>query len=176
MPILVGFWSYSRCDDVHSDGHLSLLRCLMGKALALQHGADIVIWQDIQSMPTGSDWAASIERSIGQALFFIPIITPRYLKSKNCLAEFQSFRHRMLELGCDDLIFPILYVSVGQISAEDTVFGSNLEALLRHQWTDFRQLRHVDCHSHEVRARIDELAEYILRVAVPVLQARTCGP
>jgi hypothetical protein len=171
MSSPVGFWSYARSDDAHSDGHLSQLRTIVGKAIALQYGADVTIWQDIQAIPPGADWAASIERTIGQTVFFMPIVTPRYLKSTNCLAEFQSFRHRMQELGRDDLIFPILYVGVDQITADDTAFGPELDALRRHQWIDFRPLRHADCRSHEVWTWVDGLAENILNVAVPVSKA-----
>lgn len=167
----VGFWSYARSDDAHSDGQLSQLRTIVGKAIALQYGADITIWQDIQAIPPGADWAASIERTISQTVFFMPIVTPRYLKSTNCLAEFQSFHRRMIELGRDDLIFPILYVGVDQVGADETPFGQELEALRRHQWIDFRPLRHADPRSHEVWTWVDGLAENILKVAVPVSKA-----
>ncbi|RDK02205.1 TIR domain-containing protein [Paraburkholderia lacunae] len=167
----VGFWSYARSDDAHSDGQLSQLRTIVGKAIALQFGADITIWQDIQAIPPGADWAASIERTISHTVFFIPIVTPRYLKSQHCLAEFQSFHRRMIELGHDDLIFPILYVGVDQVGVDETAFGDELEALRRHQWIDFRPLRHSDPRSHEVWKWVDGLAENILRVAVPVSKA-----
>ncbi len=36
----VGFWSYARLDDAHSDGQLSLLRAIVGKAIGLQYGAE----------------------------------------------------------------------------------------------------------------------------------------
>lgn len=168
----VGFWSYARHDDAHSDGHLSQLRTIVGKAIALQYGADIDLWQDIQAIPTGADWANSIQKSIGQTVFFMPIVTPRYLKSPNCHAEFQSFHHRMLELKRDDLIFPIHFVGVDQITAEDSVFGTDLDMLRRHQWIDFRSLRNADYQSPEVRRWADGLAESILKVAVPVAKAQ----
>lgn len=169
----VGFWSYARSDDAHSDGHLSQLRTIVGKAIALQHGADIFIWQDIQAIPPGADWAASIERTINQTAFFIPIVTPRYLKSTQCLAELQSFRSRMEKLGRDDIIFPIQYVSVDHIALEDSVFGAEFERLHRHQWSDFRPLRHADPRSHEVCVWVDNLAEHILQVAVSVSKAES---
>ncbi|CAL8479650.1 TIR domain-containing protein [Caballeronia sp. S22] len=168
----VGFWSYARHDDAHSDGHLSQLRTIVGKAIALQYGADIDLWQDIQAIPTGADWANSIQKSIGQTVFFMPIVTPRYLKSPNCHAEFQSFHHRMLELKRDDLIFPIHFVGVDQITTEDSVFGTDLDMLRRHQWIDFRSLRNADYQSPEVRRWADGLAESILKVAVPVAKAQ----
>ncbi|MGU7776344.1 TIR domain-containing protein [Burkholderia sp. MR1-5-21] len=167
----VGFWSYARSDDAHSDGHLSQLRTIVGKAIALQYGADITIWQDIQAIPPGADWAASIERTISQTVFFIPIVTPRYLKSPHCHAEFQSFHRRMIALGRDDLTFPILYVGVDQVAADETAFGQELDELRRHQWIDFRPLRHADPRSHEVWTWVDGLAENILKVAVPVSKA-----
>ena len=171
MSSPVGFWSYARSDDAHSDGQLSQLRTIVGKAIALQYGADINIWQDIQAIPPGADWAASIERTISQTVFFIPIVTPRYLKSTHCFAEFHSFRSRMVDLSHDDLIFPILYVGVDHIDADETVFGDELQALRRHQWIDFRPLRHADPRSHEVGMWVDGLAENILKVAVPVSKA-----
>jgi hypothetical protein len=134
----------------------------------MQYGADITIWQDIQAMPPGVDWAASIERVICQAVFFIPIVTPRYLKSPHCFAEFQSFRSRMIDLGRDNLIFPILYISVDHVGADETVFGRELEAW---QWTDFRPLRNADPRSHDVYAWADELGGNILKAAVQVSKA-----
>ena len=31
----VGFWSYGRHDDAHSDGQLSLLRAIVGRAIRI---------------------------------------------------------------------------------------------------------------------------------------------
>ena len=163
----VGFWSYARSDDAHSDGQLSQLRTILGKAISLQYGADVRVWQDIQATPPGADWAATIERTISQTTFFIPIVTPRFLKSTHCAEEFRSFRNRMIALGRDDLIFPILYVSVDQVNIAETAFGQELAALRRHQWSDFRPLRHADPRSPEVCMWVDRLADSILGAAVP---------
>ena len=169
MPELVGFWSYARNDDAHSDGQLSQLRAIVGKAIALQYGGDITLWQDIAAIPYGADWAATIERTIGQTTFFVPIITPRFLKSENCHSEFMAFRRRMAALGRDDLIFPILYVSVEHIDAADTAFRDDLPALHRQQAIDFRPLVYADPKSSEVRKWAGSLASSILKVSEQVL-------
>jgi len=39
----VGFWSYGRHDDEHSEGQLSLLRAIVGRAIGLQSGAKVTL-------------------------------------------------------------------------------------------------------------------------------------
>ncbi len=165
MLDLVGFWSYARLDDEHSDGQLSKLRAIVGKAIVLQHGGKAILWQDVAALPYGADWARTIEETIGKTTFFIPVITPRFLKSVNCLAEFRSYRRRMVALGRDDLIFPIHYVDVGldDLRPADTAFGDDLAILLRSNWIDFRPLFYADPKSQEVRRWAGGLAGDILR-------------
>jgi TPR repeat protein len=159
----VGFWSYTRDDDQHSDGQLSQLRAAVGKAIALQCGAEAKLWQDTVAIDVGSDWAASIEEAVRKTTFFIPIVTPRYLKSSNCFAEFNAFRKRMISLGRNDLIFPVQYVRVDGLQAEDTVFGDDLAELRRHQWIDFTPLLYADARSPEVKKWAGNLAASILK-------------
>jgi TPR repeat protein len=159
----VGFWSYTRNDDEHSDGQLSQLRASVGKAIALQCGAEVTLWQDTVAIDFGTDWAANIEQAVGQTTFFIPIVTPHFLKSPYCFSEFKAFRNRMIALGRNDLIFPVQYVGVDYVQAADTVFGEGLAELRRHQWIDFTPLFFSDPKSAEVRKWAGELAASILR-------------
>src|ERR1700677_1227503 len=125
----VGFWSYARQDDAHSDGQLSQLRAIVGKAIVLQCGVEVVVWQDVAAIPYGADWAETIERTLGQTTFFIPIVTPRFLKSENCRDEYLGFRRRMQTLGCNDLVFPVHYLGLEGMGRDETVFGDDLAAL-----------------------------------------------
>ena len=163
MLELVGFWSYTRQDDSHSDGQLSQLRAIVGKAIVLQYGVEVTLWQDISAIPYGADWAETIERTIGQTTFFIPIVTPRFLKSTHCRDEFLAFRRRTQRLGRNDLIFPVHYVGVDDAKPEETVFGDELATLRRSQWIDFRPLFYADPKSSEVRRWAGELARSVLK-------------
>jgi formylglycine-generating enzyme required for sulfatase activity len=158
----VGFWSYARLDDEQSEGQLSALRLIVGRALGLQHGGKVTLWQDVHAIPYGADWAAEIERTIGQTTFFIPIVTPRFLKSENCRDEFRSYRRRLLALGRDDLVFPVHYVDVENVRPEETVFGDDLTMLRRAQWIDFRPLFYGDVKSSDVRRWAGDFAGGIL--------------
>jgi hypothetical protein len=158
----VGFWSYARQDDAHSDGQLSQLRAIVGKQIILQCGDEVKLWQDIVAIPFGVDWSSEIERTIGQTTFFIPIITPRFLKSRHCCDEFVAFRRRMQAMGRDDLIFPVHYVTVEDMRPSETIFGDQLDALRRHQWIDFRPLVFEDPKSTKVKQWAAQLAAGIL--------------
>jgi len=159
----VGFWSYTRDDDYHSDGQLSELRAIVGKAMNMQHGAKVALWQDIEAIDAGVNWEAKIEQAIGKTTFFIPIVTPRFLKSKYCFDEFVFFRKRMISLGRDDLIFPVHYVAVDYVQPTDTFFGDDLAGLRRHQWVDFTSLFYAQPKSAETKKWAFDLAASILR-------------
>jgi hypothetical protein len=60
LPDLVGFFSYSRRDDEHSDGALSLLRERIRKELRMQLGRELPLWQDTEAIPLGSLWESEI--------------------------------------------------------------------------------------------------------------------
>ena len=121
VPDLIGFFSYSREDDEGSKGSLSALRDAIQAELSAQLGRsqiDFRIWQDKAAISHGTLWEKQIEQGINQSVFFIPIVTPRSLRSQNCGHEFQSFLARETELGRDDLVFPILYIPVPALEDE----------------------------------------------------------
>src|SRR6516164_6382486 len=95
LPELVGFFSYSREDDEDSKGKLTALREAIGSELAQHLGRsrrkDFRLWQDQAAIMAGDDWESEIAKAIGQAAFFIPIVTPRAVASRHCQFEFGSF-------------------------------------------------------------------------------------
>jgi len=121
LPDLVGFFSYSREDDEGSDGALSALRNVIQKELSALLGrsnTDFRVWQDKAAISHGTLWENQITQGINQAAFFIPIVTPRAVRSQHCAFEFESFLAREADLGRDDLVFPILYIPVPELEDE----------------------------------------------------------
>jgi hypothetical protein len=165
LPDLVGFFSYSRDDDEGSKGGLSALRDAIQTELSAQLGrsrADFRVWQDKAAISLGTLWEKQISQGINQSVFFIPIVTPRALRSQNCGLEFQSFLAREAELGRDDLVFPILYIPVPALEDEklwrqDPV----LNIVGTRQYLDWRELRHHEPHSTEVRQKIERYCRNI---------------
>lgn len=110
FPELVGFFSYSRDDDKAFRRSLSTLREAVGSELAARLGRsekNFRLWQDQEAIAWGDLWESEITKAIEQSAFFIPIITPRAVASKNCKFEFDFFLARQSALGRDDLVFPI---------------------------------------------------------------------
>src|SRR6516225_9103156 len=140
---LVGFFSYSREDDADFDDVLSKFRVAIQAELSAQLGRNrdnFRIWQDKFAIPHGALWQQQITDGIKQSTFYIPIITPRVVNSPHCAFEFNSFLAREKELGRDDLVFPILYISVPEL---DGTWQENpvLKIVQERQYLDWRDYR-----------------------------------
>jgi len=159
IPELVGFFSYSRDDDQGSRGALSALRDAIQTELSAQLGrtrTDFRLWQDKSAISLGTLWEKQISRGIDQSVFFIPIITPRAVRSQHCAYEFQAFLARETELGRDDLVFPILYIPVPALEDEKLWRDEPiLRIVATRQYLDWRELRHHDPRSIEVQQKLE---------------------
>ena len=164
----IGFWSYTRLDDEHSGGSLSLLRRRLLSELQQRVGrCKVTIFQDVEAIPFGSDWQKQIDAGIGAASFFIPIITPSFLQSEGCCYEVTQFRKRAASLGRDDLIFPLYYSNADEFAdvrrgdCHDPAVRDFLWSLQR---ADFRDLRLRSPDDVDVRQLLAELARAIYQV------------
>jgi tetratricopeptide (TPR) repeat protein len=170
---VVGFWSYSRSDDVDSHGWLTQVRAYVSAALRHESGdQDTRIWQDDGFFPTGAAWEPRIAEVIGQSTFFLPIITRRYLRSAWCCRELLIFHQRAAAEGWSGRIFPIQYGDVGppeRLTAADCYDPAVLPILRAVQWIDVSDaalrasslLDPTDPDAHFMRTRLYELAGHI---------------
>jgi TIR domain/PQQ enzyme repeat len=166
LPLLSGFFSYSREDDEDSGGRLSQLRQRIQAELRGQLGRtreDFRLFQDKTAIEHGKLWEEEIKSAIAEAVFFIPIITPTVVRSKYCKFEFNAFLAREKELGRNDLVFPIIYIPVPALGdgrwREDpllTIVGSR-------QYEQWQQLRQLDPTSTEFALRIEKLCTNIAK-------------
>ena len=159
LPYVTGFFSYSREDDHGSNGALSALREAIQDELSAQLGRtheDFRIWQDKSAISLGTLWEKQITQGINQSVFFIPIITPRVLRSHHCGFEFRAFLQREAELGRDDLVFPILYISVPELRDERLWRQDPVLAIVgTRQYLDWQSMRHREARSFEVQEKLE---------------------
>jgi hypothetical protein len=88
LPAFVGFFSYSREDDEAFEGALSALRDAIQRELSAQLGrskTNFHLWQDQKAIAPGKLWETEIKKAVEQAVFFIPIITPRVVNRSGSL-------------------------------------------------------------------------------------------
>ncbi len=109
LPELVGFFSYSREDDEAFRGALSALRDAIQRDLSAQLGRtrrNFRLWQDQEAIAPGQMWELQIAKAVEEAVFFIPIVTPRAVASKHCKFEFEFVpRTRARASSLSDLTF-----------------------------------------------------------------------
>jgi TIR domain len=165
LPEIVGFFSYSRDDDRDSGGALSALRQRIQAELRGQLGVPssmFRLWQDKEAIPSGTLWEQQIKAAIAQSAFFIPIITPTVVRSPHCKFELDSFLARELELGRSDLVFPILYIRVPEL--DDSGLRKSdpvLSIIAARQYLDWRNFRHRDPASPEVKQATEQFCAHI---------------
>ena len=121
LPEIIGFFSYSREDDLDSDGALSTLRKRIQSELRAQLGRSeksLRLFQDAEAIAPGTLWETQLSDAILKCSFFIPIVTPRVIHSKYCRMEFENFLGREKAIGRSDLIFPIIYIEIPDLKDE----------------------------------------------------------
>jgi tripartite-type tricarboxylate transporter receptor subunit TctC len=167
LPVLIGFFSYSRDDDEDSGGRLSKLRERIQAELRGQLGrtrTDFKLWQDKAAIAHGELWEDRIKSAIAESAFFIPIITPTAIRSYHCKFEFDAFLAREKELGRNNLVFPILYIPVPALADGRWRQDPLLATVGSRQYEDWQHLRHLDpSSSSEFALRIDKFCANVVR-------------
>ncbi|MFJ8747384.1 TIR domain-containing protein [Embleya sp. NPDC127516] len=152
-----GFWSYTHRDDVLDDGRILRLAESISHEFEIVTGEALNIFRDNTSLAWGHVWLSRIDSALATSTFFIPVITPRYFKSQQCRREIISFAQNAASLGLEELLLPIYYVNVPELSGEHV--DDEVVTLIRErQRVDWRELRLADEKSPEYRQAINKLA------------------
>ena len=112
---LAAFMSYARFDDQHDDGQLTAFRERLAAEVRVQTGEEFLIFQDRADIAWGQNWQQRISQALDTVTLLLVIITPGFFRSPHCRAETEQFLDRERQLGRDDLILPVYYVSTPQI-------------------------------------------------------------
>lgn len=161
----VGFWSYAHADDEAEGGRiLQLADLVKAQYAAVTGGDELRLFIDRDDLEWGDEWRPKIEEALGVITFFIPVVTPRYLKSPECRSEFLKFAGHAKSLGQEELLLPIHYMDVPALTegeSEDEV----VQTIKKTQWVDWRYLRFKDEGSGEHREAVHKLAQKLVTIA-----------
>ena len=155
FPDLVGFFSYSRDDDTGDDGAVLGLANRIYWELRGQLGRDFALWRDKNALGVGELWRENLEAAVSKSAFFIPMVTPSAVHSEFCRFEFETFQKRERALGRNDLVFPILYITVPELEAKNTGSNPVLSVVAERQYDDWRRIRHLKVDSTEVKKTVE---------------------
>src|SRR5262249_40590848 len=111
----------------------------------------------------GRLWESEIKVAVEQSVFFIPIVTPTSIRSSFCQVEFDAFLERERALARSDLVFPILYIRIPGLDDPARVQSDPLlSAIAKRQYVDWRELRHLDVNSTEMKRTVERFCKNIV--------------
>jgi len=152
------FMSYARFDDQHDDGQLTAFRERLAAEVRVQTGEEFPIFQD-RDIAWGQNWQQRIDQALDTVTLLLVIITPGFFRSPHCRAETEKFLDRERQLGRDDLILPVYYVSTPEIDDPGRRDADPLAATLAaRQHADWRELRFEPVTSPVARKAVAHLA------------------
>lgn len=164
----IGFWSYAHDDNRLSGGAILELAHLIAEAFDLLSAEQLRLFVDHDDIAWGDAWRERVNSALAQTTFFIPIITPRYFKQRECRRELLEFAAKAKSLGVDELLLPILYIKPPDFSEESS--DEAVALIARTQYTDWQDLRLLEPNSSEVKRSINALAQRLLEVADKVAE------
>ena len=155
---LAAFMSYARFDDQHDDGQLTAFRERLAAEIRAQTAEEFEIFQD-RDIAWGQNWQQRIVEALDSVTLLLVIITPGFFRSPHCRAEAKQFLDRERQLGRNDLILPVYYISTPQIDDPGRRDADPLAATLAaRQYADWRDLRFESATSPAARKAIAHLA------------------
>ena len=136
------FMSYVRFNDHHDDGRLTLFRERLSAEVRAQTGEEFLIFQDRSDIAWGQAWQQRIDQALDAATLLVVIITPSFFRSSACRAEAERFAARERELGRQDLIMPVYYITARELD-DSALRGDDelVQLVTSRQFVDWRELR-----------------------------------
>ncbi len=155
------FFSYARKDDERTYGAITKLKKAIVNEYAYVTGNDLDIFQDKDDIDWGDNWRKEIKENLGNTYFFIPILTPTYLRRPSCLGElknaFRAFKDTNNERG----IFPIRFADCADAieSLNDDELAGFLKSANSPNWSD---LQYEDPSSSDYRRSIRKIVDRMI--------------
>ena len=156
------FLSYTRFDDDYHGGAISAFRQQLSMAVRAVTAKHLEIFQDVGGIGLGENWRKRLNIALGEARFFIPILTPNYFESAACRDELKTFLEFEAESGRDDLILPIYWLRCPVLEDPSLRAGDPLAEIINdRQRSNWLKLRYKPYNDPEVREALETLAEQI---------------
>jgi hypothetical protein len=157
---LEGFWSYTHRDNAAEGGRIVALADDVKAQYSLVTGDKLELFVDRDGIDWGEKWQEVINLRLQSGSFFIPIITPSYLKSNACRHEFETFLSNAQQNSLSELILPILYADVFELS--DFEHDNIVQQVKQLQYKNWTALRFEEITSGPYRKAVAEIAEYLM--------------
>ncbi len=168
------FLSYTRLDDEYFGGAITSFRRLLELGVQVVTGdKNFNIFQDIDGIEFGQKWKNRLDKAVSASRFLIPIVTPLFFNSDACRDELKQFMNHEKNLGRNDLILPIYFVTAPVLERPELLsadaLASEIGSRQRYDWRVQADLPLNDPKiRHSVRQLSEKIAMAIARTSAPV--------
>ncbi len=166
-PIRV-FLSYAQADDVLLEFIAPFTTALRHMARA-DHGRELDIFVDRESVGWGEDWQAAIRGSIDGAMVFMPIVTRQYFDRPACREELLTFHSEAKALGVTSLLLPVVLLGHSYLASDSQDVAVRI--IGERQFRDLRQAWIAGTRSATWRAAIVQLTGELVEAAAAAERA-----
>jgi hypothetical protein len=143
------FLSYTRIDDEFFGGSITSLRRIIELGVQVVTGdKNFKVFQDIDGIELGQKWQERLDEALSGAGFLIPIITPLFFSSDACRNELQKFILHEKDLGRNDLILPIYFVTTPALENPDRGDSDPLAQQIRTLALEINSRQRLDWRSN----------------------------
>lgn len=162
---VTAFFSYAHKDDTF--GFLTDLRNDLCAEYNVLTGDELDLFFDRTDLTWGERWRKAIEASIDTASLFIPVLSPNYFGSPNCIQELKQYLGKVERSGAKELILPLMLVSFD--NTKETVEPGLIEKMKTFQYHDIHEMRLFDRGCGAYRKALNTLATGIYAAERSVL-------
>lgn len=150
------FLSYSHEDNERGGGRVLALAGALRDEFAVTTGEELDLFVDREAIEWGQLWRRVIVEAVGGVPFFIPIVTPKYIRSVECRRELIQFFGQAESQGLSKLLLPILFIDTPGITedSDDEVCA----IIARTQFIDWRSIRLLNPGDSKVAQAVNALA------------------
>lgn len=133
----------------------------IAEALETLYGREIKLFLDVDRTQWGENLWDRLDAELRRSTFFIPFITPRYLKSLACKTEFTKFLDAAERAGVEEqLLLPLIWIYPPEFKKDSTndLITSRIKKSV---YKNVSSVRSINRNSGEYRSIIEDLAENI---------------
>ncbi len=129
-------------------------------SLEILYGKEVPCFLDRNQGQWGENLWGRLEEEIRRSSFFIPFITPTYLKSDACTKEFNLFIETAQKLDSEDLVLPLIWISPQEM-VSTTSGNLVVERIKNTRYEDITKVRRESRDSNIYRKCVENLAQKI---------------
>lgn len=149
-----GFFSYAHNDNIHSC--LSKLKSDLCDEYRFVTGSTLNLYIDEQRLSWGDRWKENIRSEIDGSYFFIPVLSPNYFSSGNCIKELKQYLEKARRIEARELLLPLYLSDVRDDSLGLELDDELIDEVLGYQYCDIRSIRFCERGSAEYNKTLNK--------------------